>query len=198
MPRAVDTHAAPVALLRVLLVEDCAADADLIVDGLRQSGFEPCCARVQTEADYLAHLTPDLDLIVADYTLPAFDALRALALVSERGYDIPFIIVSGTIGEDQAVAAMKSGAADYLSKDRLGRLGPAVRHAIDAGDVRRANACAQVAARSCAAILDVALDGIFIVDEEDRITEFNRAAERMFGRTRADALGRPLGDCCSP
>jgi DNA-binding NtrC family response regulator len=159
VPRAVDTHAAPVALLRVLLVEDCAADANLIVEGLRDSGFEPSCRRVETERDYLAHLTPDVDLIVADYTLPEFDALRALTLSRECGFDIPFIIVSGMLGEDQAVAAMKNGAADYLSKDRMARLGQAVRHAIEAADLRRANACAEVSAQLVSYVRG-AIDGV--------------------------------------
>jgi two-component system, cell cycle sensor histidine kinase and response regulator CckA len=202
VPRAVTIQAAPVARLRVLLIEDCAADADLIVDGLRQSGFEPSCRRVDTELDYLAHLTPDVDIIVADYTLPGFNGLRALTLARERGFDTPFIIVSGTIGEEAAVAAMKSGVADYLSKDRLARLGPAVRHAIDVAALRRAAARAEQTATSVAgrnaALLELALDGIFIVDEEFRITEFNRAAEQMFGRTRSEAIGRPLGDLLLP
>jgi len=72
---------------------------------------------------YLAQLHADLDVILADYSLPQFDALRALRLLQERGLDIPFIIVSGTIGEELAVSAMKEGAADYLLKDRLARMG---------------------------------------------------------------------------
>ena len=82
--------------------------------------------RVETEEDYLAHLQAGLDVILADYTLPQFDALRALQLLQERGGDIPFLIVSATIGEELAVSAMRQGAADYLLKDRLARLGPAV------------------------------------------------------------------------
>jgi two-component system cell cycle sensor histidine kinase/response regulator CckA len=186
----------------VLLVEDCAADADLIRDGLRQAGFDASCRRVDTERDYLAHLTQDFDVIVADCTPPRFDPLRVLALAREHRFDIPVIIVSGMIGEEHAVAAMKAGAADYLSKDSLAELGPAVRRAIDAAALRHADARPELAARTFAdfdaAILDLALDGIFIVDEADKITEFNRAAEQMFGRTRADAIGRPLGDLLLP
>ena len=75
MPPGVCTSASPLKRLRVLLVEDCADDAQLILDALRLSGFDTCCQRVETEREYLAHLTPDLDVILADYSLPQFDGL---------------------------------------------------------------------------------------------------------------------------
>ena len=111
--------------LHVLMLEDRAADAELLVHELRRAGFEPHGPRVETEPEYLAHLQAGLDVIFADYALPQFDALRALHLLQERGLDIPFIIVSGTISEEVAVESIKQGAADYLLKDRLGRLGQA-------------------------------------------------------------------------
>ncbi len=116
--------------LRTLIVEDRQDDALLMVQELRQAGFDPDWERVENETDYLAHLCPDLDVILADYSLPQFDAVRALALLQERGLDIPFFVVSGSIGEELAVSAMRKGAADYLLKDRLARLGPAVAHAL--------------------------------------------------------------------
>ena len=112
--------------IHVLILEDRPADAALMVHELRRAGFDPVWWRVETEEDYLAHLQAGLDVILADYSLPQFDALRALQLLQERGGDTPFLIVSATIGEEIAVAAMKQGAADYLLKDRLARLGPAV------------------------------------------------------------------------
>ena len=105
--------------LRVLILEDRPADAELMLHELRRAGFDPVWERVDTEADYLSRLDPALDLILADYSLPQFDALRALHLLQERGLDIPFVIVSGAIGEHIAVAAIREGAADYLLKDRL-------------------------------------------------------------------------------
>ena len=80
---------------------------------------------------------PDLDVILSDYSMPQFDGPRALRLLQERGLDVPFILVSGTVGEDTAVAAMKEGANDYLIKDRLTRLGTAVRQAIEQRRERR-------------------------------------------------------------
>jgi two-component system CheB/CheR fusion protein len=118
--------------LRVLMLEDRIDDAELVLDELRRSGFAPDWWRVETSADYLAGLDPALDVILADYRLPQFDALTALHLLQVRDLDIPFIVVTGYIGDEEAAAqCMKEGAADYLLKDRLVRLGPAVAHAIE-------------------------------------------------------------------
>jgi signal transduction histidine kinase len=118
------------AQLRVLIVEDSRADARLLVHALRQAGFAPKAQRVETEADYRAELEQDPDIILCDYSLPQFDALRALEILQERALDIPLVIVSGSIGEEIAVRAIQRGATDYLLKDRLGRLGQAVRQAL--------------------------------------------------------------------
>jgi two-component system, cell cycle sensor histidine kinase and response regulator CckA len=123
--------------LRVLMIEDRAWDAKLLLHELREVGFVPDWRLVQTESDYLAHLEPSLDLILADYTLPQFGALRALTLLLDRGLDIPFIIVSGSIGQEIAVEAMRQGATDYLPRDRLARLGPAVTRALEQRRLRQ-------------------------------------------------------------
>ncbi len=116
--------------LRVLIAEDKPTDAELVVRELRRAGFEPDWRRVDTEADYLEALAPDLDVILSDYRrCRSSTRLERLRLLRERELDIPFILVSGTIGEETAVAAMKEGANDYLLKDRLARLGTAVRQA---------------------------------------------------------------------
>jgi len=136
--------------LRVLILEDRLFDAELSVLELRTSGFEPDWQRVETESDYLAHLDPALDLILADYSLPQFNGLRALRLLQARGLDIPFILVSGTIGEDFAVECIKQGANDYLLKDRLTRLGSAVKSALEQKCLRdeRKRAEADLAAKN--------------------------------------------------
>ncbi|MEZ0255872.1 MAG: PAS domain S-box protein [Chthoniobacter sp.] len=119
--------------LRVLIVEDNDDDTQLVLRELRRGGFEPDWICVESEAAYLRHLGPDLDIILADQTLPGFSAARALELLRTRGMEVPFIIVSGTIDEEEAVRAMRHGATDYLMKDRLARLGPAVDHAVEQG-----------------------------------------------------------------
>src|SRR5947207_1815836 len=100
--------------LRVLLVEDAENDALLVVRALSRAGYEPTCDRVETEPAMAAALDGGAwDLVIADYALPQFSATAALALVQEWGLDIPFIIVSGSVGEEAAVAAMKAGAHVY-------------------------------------------------------------------------------------
>jgi two-component system cell cycle sensor histidine kinase/response regulator CckA len=117
--------------IRVLIAEDNPDDAQMVVRELKRAGFEPEWERVETEPDYAARLNPGLDLILSDYAMPQFSGIRALEVLKQRpDLDIPFIIVSGTIGEETAVAAMQKGASDYLLKDRIARLGSAVRGAI--------------------------------------------------------------------
>ena len=117
--------------LNLLLLEDSAADAELMIEALRESGFDPSFRRVDTKDAYLRELDHPPDFILSDYSMPQFTAQDALQLMKERGLDLPFIIVSGCIGEDMAVECMKAGAADYLLKDRLGRLGHAVTQALE-------------------------------------------------------------------
>src|SRR5277367_116308 len=117
--------------IQILILEDNPTDAELVVRELRRAGFDFDWERVDTEANYLARLNPGLHLILSDYVMPQFSGLRALELLKQQpALEIPFIIVSGTIGEETAVAAMRQGAADYLLKDRVTRLGPAVRRAL--------------------------------------------------------------------
>ncbi len=117
--------------LRILVVEDRPTDAELMIHEVRRAGLEPEWQRVETEQAFLAALESAPDLILSDYSLPRFDGMRAIKLLRERGLDIPLILVSGTLGEEAAVAAMKEGATDYLLKDRTARLGIAVETALE-------------------------------------------------------------------
>jgi PAS domain S-box-containing protein len=129
--------------LRVLIVEDNSQDAELLMRELRRAGFDPYYQRVDTEAEYLIRLNANLDIILSDHQLPQFSGTRALDLLNQRQLEIPFIIVSGTIGEEAAVEAIKHGASDYLLKDRLTRLGPAVRQALEQYRMRKESAVAK-------------------------------------------------------
>src|SRR5229473_6554934 len=111
----------PRQVLRAVIVEDDPVDAEWIVRELRRSGFDLVAQRVDTESDYLAQLEQSPDIILADYALPGFSGARALQLLRESGLGIPFIVVSGAIGEEAAVTMMKHGAADYLDKNCLDR-----------------------------------------------------------------------------
>jgi putative two-component system response regulator len=122
--------------LNVLILEDRPDDAELIVYELRSAGYHPTWRRVDTESAYIEAIQDSLDVILADFNLPQFNALRALQLLNQRALDIPFIIVSGVISEETAVDCMKQGAADYLLKDRLTRLGKAVERALEQKSLR--------------------------------------------------------------
>src|SRR5204863_1377487 len=126
--------------LRILLVEDSEDDAELMLRELKRSGYDVACERVVSAQEMSQALERQpWDLVICDYVLPGFGGLEALALFRRRGFVIPFIVVSGHIGEDIAVAAMRAGADDYLMKDRLARLAPAVRRALEAAEIHRAH-----------------------------------------------------------
>jgi DNA-binding NtrC family response regulator len=123
--------------LRVLLVEDSEDDAVLLVRKLKADGLDPDWIRVE-EAEVLRKTLREKawDIVLADHALPRFSGTAALAVVKETGLDIPVILVSGTIGEEMAIEAMKAGAVDYIMKDKLGRLGPSIRREVAEARIR--------------------------------------------------------------
>ena len=124
--------------LRVLIVEDSKADAELLLVELKHGGYEPTAARVDTAEAMSAALDRSTwDIILADYIMPSFSGLAALKLLQSTGIDLPFIVVSGQIGEAIAVDAMKAGASDYILKGHLARLAPAVERELREAEVRR-------------------------------------------------------------
>ena len=130
--------------LRVLIVEDQEDDAALMLRELRRAQFEPEYERVETEDELTSALGQGgWDIVLSDHGLPRFNSLQALNMVHESGLDVPFIIVSGSIGEDLAVAAMKSGAHDYIMKNNLARLGPVVERELREAETRRARRAAE-------------------------------------------------------
>lgn len=124
--------------LRVLIVEDSENDSALLKIELQRAGYTPECHQVQTGEEMRSALdSQKWDLVIADYLMPRFDGLAALALVKQLGLDLPFIIVSGHITDETAVGAMRAGAHDYVMKDNLARLGPAVERELREAEVRR-------------------------------------------------------------
>ena len=181
--------------LRVLILEDQSSDAELSVLELQRAGFDPEWQRVETESDYLAALNPALDLILADYSLPQFDGLRAMQLLEERGFDIPFILVSGTIGEEVAVEAMKRGAADYLLKDRLTRLGQAVTHALEQKRLREEKQRAVEALKLFRTQIDRSNDAIEVLDPKTgRFLDVNEKGCLDLGYSHEELLALSVFD----
>lgn len=116
--------------LKVLIVEDSPDDADLVLAELRRAGYAPEWKRVETQEDFLIEIARNPEIILSDYSMPQFTGFKAVQLLQQSGLDIPFILISGTVGEENAVEAMRLGVTDYLLKDRLARLGAAVRRAL--------------------------------------------------------------------
>jgi len=171
--------------LRVLILEDRPEDAELMLHELRKADFDPAYERVESEPEFLAHLAPKLDLILADYHLPQFDALHALGLLKESGLDIPFIVVTGSISEEVAVSIMRQGASDYLLKDRLARLGPAVVAAIEQerqrDEKRRIEVALNENERLYRALFQNAPIGLGLLDTEGGILALNEAILAVAG-----------------
>jgi two-component system, NarL family, sensor histidine kinase UhpB len=166
--------------LRLLLVEDSEDDALLLLRMLRRGGYDPTWERVDTPAAMEAALEGGgWDLIISDHSMPAFSSLAALGLLRRKGFvDVPFIIVSGRIGEDAAVSAMKAGADDYLMKDNLARLNSAIDRELRDAEVRRKRRQAEEKYRT---IFENAVEGIFQTTIDGRFLTANPAMARMLG-----------------
>ncbi len=189
--------------LHVLIIEDSEDDAALVARHLRQGGYDPKAKRVCTPGAMNAALREQMwDLIITDWSMPQFSAPAALELLKSMELDLPFIIVSGTIGEDIAVAAMKAGADDYLMKNNLTRLVPAIERELQEAEGRRQRKRAEESLRQSEArlraVLDSALDAFVGMDVHGLITDWNPRSEAIFGWTRAEALGRNLAETIIP
>jgi DNA-binding NtrC family response regulator len=139
-------------LLRVLIVEDSRDDTELMARFLKLNGYEVSFEQVSSAAACKSALDREVwDIVIADYALPGFSGLEALEICKKFGLDLPFIIVSGTIGEDIAVEAMKAGAHDYVMKGNLARLLPAIQRELREARVREGRRLAEAALRESAA-----------------------------------------------
>ncbi len=173
--------------LRVLIVEDNEDDATLLVRTLRHGGFDPVYTRVDNARDLRAALSESpWEMIICDHAMPQFDSFAALALVKETGFDMPFIVVSGMIGEEVAVATMKAGAHDYLMKDKLLRLVPAIERELHEAEERRQRRQTEEALQESEAryrvLVEQSLAGIYII-QEGRFRYVNPKFAEIFGYT---------------
>jgi PAS domain S-box-containing protein len=181
--------------LRVLVLEDRPVDAELILYEMKRSGYDCASKRVDTEEDYLKAIEECPDIILADYSLPQFTAMQALHLLQERGLDIPFIVVTGTISEEAAVETMIQGAADYLLKDRLGRLGQAVQRTLQQkalrDEKRKSEQALRLSEDKFSKAFRISPDAISIVRFSDgKYIEVNEGFSRLTGFSPETVVGQ--------
>jgi two-component system, cell cycle sensor histidine kinase and response regulator CckA len=184
--------------IRILLAEDSEDDAAIIVQALRRAGYEPTITQVHDRDRFRAALETDVDAIVTDYALPQFGCAEALRLMNARGLDLPFIVVSGTIDEDAAVGILRAGAHDFVTKQNLARLGPALdRELIDArnrAERRRAERSLGHQRDFLRIVLDTNPGLVFVKDSRGRFSLANNAVAELYGTTVDDLLGRSESD----
>ncbi|HEY6169986.1 MAG TPA: SpoIIE family protein phosphatase [Verrucomicrobiae bacterium] len=183
--------------LRVLIVEDSEFDARLLVNMLRKGGYEPNYRRVETAEQMRSALAEQpWEIILSDYNLPMFSAPDALKTLQNSGLDIPFIIVSGGIGEDIAVASMKAGAHDYLMKGNLARLSVAVDRELREAEVRAARRQGEISLRESEhryrLLWETAADAIVLMDTDSLIVFANPATKVVFGYEPEEIIGQKL------
>ena len=183
--------------MSVLLVEDSQDDADLILLELNEGGFDTTSARVETEAAMRAAMANHpFDVVISDFNLPGFSAHGALAVLRETGRDIPFIVVSGCIGEERAVALMKQGASDFVMKDKLVRLTPVIERELREVDMRREHRQTQQALQEKEKMLNGITasigEGILVLNDGGRLLFMNPAAERLLGWTESELFYREV------
>jgi two-component system, cell cycle sensor histidine kinase and response regulator CckA len=189
--------------LRVLNVEDSERDVALLVRHLSRAGYDLISERVETrKAMQTALEKQEWDVILCDYSMPHFNALAALKLLQELKLVLPFIIISGTIGEEIAVEAMRAGAHDYLMKDNLVRLAPAIERELEEAKNRRARREAEEALRESEqrlrGVTDTARVGLVVVDEAHRYRYANRTYAEILGLSASNIVGRLVSEVLAP
>lgn len=179
--------------LLVLIVEDSESDAALVVRHLTKAGYNVEFERIEMPEEMSSALSRQpWDIIISDFKMPRFSATEALAMALASGRDIPFIVVSGTIGEETAVALMRAGAHDYVMKDKLARLASAVKRELAAAvvrnDRRQAEANLKDMMKWQEAIFEGSRDAIFVLDSDTRLVAVNRAACTLTGYSKEELL----------
>ncbi len=181
--------------LRVLIIEDSEDDMLLVIHELRRGGYDPVFERVETAEAMAAALGKESwDLVIADYVLPSFSGLDALKLLQKAGLDLPFVLVSGTIGEETAVEAMKAGAHDYIMKHNLKRLVPAVERELKEAKIRRERRDVDQRLKASEnlyrTIFETTGNATVIIEEDTVVSLMNREAERLTGYSKEEVEGK--------
>jgi len=179
--------------LRVLLIEDSDADARLLERALREGGYEPAIRRVQDVAGLNAALERQgWDVVLADYALPQLPGPEAIRILAHLQPNVPLILVSGSISEEEAVAALRGGTRDFLTKGKLARLAPAIERELREAGVREERRKAEKRIRFQAEILSQMHEAVLVSDLDGAVTYWNHVAESLYGLTASQAFGRPL------
>jgi len=184
--------------MKVLLLEDSVVDALMLERELDKAGISYDCRVVETAEAFEAALDESVwDVILSDYSMDGFTGMDALAITKQRELDVPFIVVSGAIGEETAVEAMRAGAHDYIMKDKLFRLGPAVEREVgDArirSEARKAREALAESARNWTTTFDALDNPVMLLTADQRITQCNKATREMLGLSQAEIIGQR---CC--
>ena len=183
--------------LRVLIVEDSVDDTFFIVRELQRGGYNVDFERVETPAGMQTALTSRTwDLVISDYSMPLFGGASALALYKQSGQDVPFILVSGTMGEDIAVEMLKAGAHHYVMKENLGKLVPAVGRELIASEQRRIYREIEAAHAYLASLVSTCNDAIIGKALDGTVVSWNSGAEKLYGYTAAEMVGKSISLLC--
>lgn len=177
-------------ILRVLMLEDSTEDADLLTRELQRGDMVFDVCRVDNRGAFIHQLMEFRpDIVISDYRLPLFDGLQALELVRDRSLTLPFILVSGHIGEVDAIEALKMGATDFVLKDSLGRLVPSLRRALRENEERAAYRRLEQRFRL---LFEAAPNAMVMINRHGQIEMINERTEKMFSYPRAALVGRPI------
>jgi two-component system, cell cycle sensor histidine kinase and response regulator CckA len=183
--------------LRVLIVEDSVDDTFFIVRELQRGGYNVDFERVETPAGMQTALkSRTWDLVISDFSMPMFGGAAALGLYQQSGQDVPFILVSGTMGEEIAVEMLKAGAHHYVMKDNLSKLVPAVGRELIASEQRRIYREIEAAHAYLASIVSSCNDAIIGKTLQGTVVSWNNGAEKLYGYTAAEMVGRPITLLC--
>ncbi len=185
--------------ISILVVEDVPDDAELMILALQRDGLDVTWERVETADELKAALATGVwDAVLSDYTLPEFGAIAALKVVREADPDMPFLVVSGTVGEEVAVGMMRVGANDYVLKHNLIRLAAAIKREVREAGNRRASRRAEQGISRLAAIVDSSDDAIISKTLTGIVTSWNPGAERLHGWAAEEAIGRHISFIVPP
>lgn len=186
--------------LRALIVEDSRFDAEFITRALREVGFELTDSLVVDDPVHYDEALSERswDIVISDYVMPSFNGTQALEIFQKHKLDIPFICVSGGIGEEKAAEVVRAGAHNYVSKSHLARLGSVVRSEIAAAVERRSNRKVAELTAHLAAIVEGTDDAICSRDMDGTILSWNSAAERMYGYTAKEVIGKSISIIVPP